>query len=855
MSNAIACFSAGFRRNARRPTAPRPRNVAATLRDLLATDEFIGEVLTPVLLRKELPHARIAVPLSWLTLDWAQRRLPIGAATRRAIGTARSWAFLLEIVLADAALVSLVPRLQGAGIDQILRERLEKEGIFRVEYSVVGSLDAASPFDVRGWALDLCDKSHPVTIEFYADNIFLGATLCSESRHDIADAFGGEGNHGFTFYIPAAYRGHFGAGRLLHAVHSPSKTAIGDGIPVHGDVAQGWDAIEEVRREIANLRKVLDRIEGRIPELRQRASVPLAAYGEYWERFYRPTRDIVAGQIAASGSFKYRPLISVVLPTFNSATAVLDRAIGSVRAQSYDAWELIIADGASTLGDELRVVQRRHAVTEPRIRLVEGSIREGRAGIVNRAIAAAQGEYIAFLDEDGELARDALFQIAAALQRRRYGLLYSDEDRLESGEFGGLTHQMPVFKPDFDPELLLSENYIGRLAVVRRDLLTEVGGLRGGFDGAEDYDLMLRVTASLPAEDIRHVPRVLYHARRVSEPMAADPLAADPVTLNMVAAAAEHVRRSGSAAEIEPHADPIGSSRPAAARVRWRLPAEAPDISIILPTRDRIDLLRPCIESLLASRAFYPGWIEFLVIDNHSAERKTLDYLASLGDQPEFRILRFGGVFNWSAIGNFGARQARGDVLIFLNNDVVVLTKDWCRELAACAVRPEVGAVGARLLYADGRVQHAGVLLGMHGLAGHDSIGERGDSGGYLGRIHLQRQSAAVTGACLVTRRVVFEEVGGFDELNLKVAFSDVDYCLKLRQAGYRIVYNPFAVLYHFESRSRGPNASQQQQAREAAEAAALRARWGELIDADPFFNPHFERFSWAFARLRPPPD
>jgi GT2 family glycosyltransferase len=246
--------------------------------------------------------------------------------------------------------------------------------------------------------------------------------------------------------------------------------------------------------------------------------------------------------------------------------------------------------------------------------------------------------------------------------------------------------------------------------------------------------------------------------------------------------------------------------------------------------------------------------LEILVIDNDSAEPETLDYLDSFGGRPEVRVLPFAGVFNWAAIGNFGAREANGDVLLFVNNDVLVLTQDWCRELVAAALRPEVGAVGARLLYADGRIQHAGVLVGMHGVAGHDSIGECGDSGGYLGRIHLQRQSTAVTGACLATRRVVFEEVGGFDELNLKVSFSDVDYCLKVRQAGYRVVYNPFAVLYHFESRSRGPNISEQQQAQEAAEAAAIRGRWGELVEADPFFNPHFERFSWtAFERLRPP--
>ena len=680
--------------------------------------------------------------------------------------------------------------------------------------------------------------------------MFLGATGCAEPRLDIIDYFGGKGNYGFTFYIPAAYQRHFAAGRRLRAVHSLSNTQIGDSLSVQGDVAQGWELIEEVRREIAGLQKALERIEARLPRLRRSASVPLQAYSEYWERFYRPASDVLADQIVASGAFEYRPLISVVLPTRNSVTRLLDRAIGSVRAQSYDVWELIIADDASTLGEELRILWRRHSAADPRIRLVEGTIPEGLAEITTRGITAARGEYVAFLGQDGELAHDALFHIASELQRERYGLLYSDEDWVEENEFRSITHRAPVLKPDFDPELLLAENYFGHLVVVRSDVLAAVNGVRDALDGATEYELSLRIAAFLPAQQIRHVVRVLYHRHTVPPAASA---ATERITQDIVSTAQKHAQRGGIDVEIEAHADPIGVPRPFATRVRWRIPTLPPGISIVVPTRDRLDLLQPCVDSVLESREAYPGPFEILVIDNDLVESSARGYLAGLVGRPETRVLPFGGVFNWSAMCNFAAQRARGEVLIFVNNDVVVLTKDWCRELAANAIRPEIGAVGARLLYADGRIQHAGVLLGVQGVAGHDLIGEPGNGGGYLGRIHLQRQAAAVTGACLATRRRLFEEIGGFDELDLKVSFSDVDYCLRIRHRGYRIVYNPFAVLYHFESRSRGRNLSEAQQEREQAEGTTLLARWGQLIDADPFYNPHFERFARAFERLRPP--
>jgi len=829
-------------------------DLRALLGYIFGQSEFQDAILERVLLREPLPHDELEAVPSLLLIDWAQRCLPIGTWTRRALGGARSWEQLLEVLLADASLMAIAPDLTAAGVDGVLRQRLEHESFANLERSVVGAIDSVSAFEIRGWAADLCDKSIPVVLEFYADGLFIGSVSCHEPRPDLADAVGGDGKFGFTFKISSVHRAHFGSGRPVAAIDSVSRQPVGPSTIVRCDAAQSWDEMAAMRDELAKLRQVLDRMEARLPELGRLSSIPIEAYDEYWERFYRLSADTLSEQRVRGERLSYRPLISVVLPTWNASTRLLDKAINSVRAQTYDRWELLITDDASGR-DELKLLQLRHSA-ETRIRWLEASSRAGIAANTNRGIAASQGEYIAFLDHDDELATEALYQVVSSLQDHQYGLLYSDEDRIEENELGRCVHHTPFFKPGFDPDLLLALNYICHLVVLRRDVLVGIGGLRTGFEGAQDHDLLLRAVSYLSGHDILHLPRVLYHWRVTPGSVSRTPRAAEKIQNNIVAAVQDQLARLNLAAKVERHNDPVGSARPFATRVHWRLPPVAPKISIIVPTRDRLDLLRPCLSSLLDSAAVYPGPYEILVVDNDSVEPATLGYLGDLAATTQVRLLRFRGPFNWSAINNLAAHEAEGEVLIFLNNDVMALTKDWCVELVANALREDVGAVGARLLYPDGTIQHAGVLLGVEGVAGHESTGESPAGGGYFGRSQLLRSAAAVTGACLATRRSIFqEEVGGFDDLNLKVAFNDVDYCLKVRKAGYRVVYDPFAVLYHFESKSRGRELSEAQQQRHRAEAAFVHARWSEAEMVDPYYNLHFERFARPFERLRPPPN
>lgn len=825
----------------------------SALRDLIRSEEFRTNVLTPLLLREPLPQERMAEAPSLRLIDWAQRRLPIEPATRSLAGAARSWVQLLELILSDSSFTALATNLVEAEVDRLLRERVQSQPLWKTRRSVVGAVDSASALEIRGWAIDLCDKSAPVTLEFFADNLFIGTATCGDYRPDVQEAVGGDGKCGFCFKVPATRRASFASGRALIAMDPISRQRIGSATPVDSDLTAGMDVLSMTRREMAQLREMLQRIEARLPELERIASVPLEAYGEYWERFYRPTAYALAGQRLGSKGFKFRPLVSLVLPTWNSNTRLLNRAIESVRAQSYDRWELVVSDDASSASDELRELMNRHT-GDPRIRWLAASDRAGIAINTNRGIAATSGEYVGFLDHDDELAPEALYEVARALQERRYGLVYSDEDRIEEDALGHTVHHTPFFKPDFDPDLLLSMNYLCHLVVVRRDVLDGIGGLRGGFDGAQDHDLLLRATERLPPEDIRHVSRILYHWRVTAGSVSRTPALLRDIERNIVVAVQQHLDRRGCAAAAESHSDPIGAARTFATRVRWRLPPVAPKVSIILPTRDRVDLLRPCVDSVLRAAPRYPGPTELIVVDNDSVEPATQEYLRPLVESAQLRVMPFRGAFNWSAINNAAARSAHGEVLIFLNNDTVVLTEDWCTELVANALRQEVGAVGARLLYGDGTLQHAGVVLGAQGIAGHEAAGEAPEGGSYFGRSHLQRSAAAVTGACMATRRELFERLGGFDEVELKVAYNDVDYCLRLCDAGYRIVYDPFAVLYHFESKSRGHDLSEEKQARQRGETMTFRARWRQRIDLDPYYNAHFERSARPFDRLRSPP-
>jgi GT2 family glycosyltransferase len=519
-----------------------------------------------------------------------------------------------------------------------------------------------------------------------------------------------------------------------------------------------------------------------------------------------------------------RPLISVIVPVYNTPARYLEAMIRSVQDQTYPHWELCLADGGSTATHVCELIHRfTHA--DPRIRLTALDENRGIAGNTNAALNLAQGEFVAFLDHDDTLAPFALFEVVRAINNQpEADFIYSDEDKLdESGR-----RVDPCFKPDWSPDTLRSHNYICHLLVLRRGLVERLGGVRDGFDGAQDYDLVLR--ASEQSRRIVHIPQVLYHWRMHPQSTAANTDSKRYLVEAGRRALSDHLERMRTPAAIaEGHI-------PGVYRVIYHLPRQ-PLVSVLIPNRDSVALLSRCLDSIAQSSYAH---CELVILENHSEQPETFSYYRRLEQDRRVRIVAWDKPFNYAAVNNFGAAQAQGEVLLFLNNDIEGINPDWLERMVKHALRPEVGAVGAKLYYADDTIQHAGIVVGMGGVAGHAHLHFPRSAPGYMERLQIPHNCSAVTGACLMTRREVFEKAGGFDD-GFVLAFNDVDLCLQIQALGYRVLWTPEAELYHFESKTRGYEDSPEKLARFQREYRRFIAKWGKLLEAgDPFFNPNF---------------
>jgi GT2 family glycosyltransferase len=520
------------------------------------------------------------------------------------------------------------------------------------------------------------------------------------------------------------------------------------------------------------------------------------------------------------------PVVTVAMPVHRPPLDALSAAIASVLGQSYPYLELCLCDDGSR-DPEVAALLRDARRRDRRVRLTSHPAPQGIAAATNAAVALGHGEWVAFVDHDDELAPFALEAVVEALAANpEADVCYTDEDCIDPDG----ARSTPQLKPAFSPDHLLSTPFLGHLLVVRRSLLDEVGGLRSEFDGSQDYDLMLRATER--ARSVLHVPVVAYHWRRTRGSAAgeeeAKPFAHDASRRALEAALA----RRGIDAAVE--AGPVAGWY----HVRRRV-SRPPLVSVVVPFRDGAPMLARCVESLERTLGGLP--CELVLVDNgstHPETRLVVERLErSFAAAPERRVLLLEDdqPFNWSALNNEAAARASGQVLCFLNDDVEATTPGWLEVLLGHALRPEVGAVGPRLSYPDGRVQSAGLVVGLGGIANSLLAGCPPHSRGYMELASLTRNCSAVTGACLVTRRAVFESVGGFDE-GLAVAFNDVDYCLRLRQASYLVVFTPMAELVHHESESRGLSD-------DAPETARFFRRHGRLVrEGDPYFNPNLSR-------------
>ncbi|MFV8781646.1 glycosyltransferase family 2 protein [Microbulbifer sp. SA54] len=522
------------------------------------------------------------------------------------------------------------------------------------------------------------------------------------------------------------------------------------------------------------------------------------------------------------------PLISVVVPVFNPPIQHLVSCLDSVLAQSYPHWQLCIADDASS-DPEVAKTLRRYAELDSRIQFIQRVENGHICAASNTALSLAKGDYVAFLDHDDCLFEHALLEVVSTIQAHPEAeLLYSDEDFIdEDGR-----RFAPHYKSDWNPALALSHNYVTHLAVYRHSLIQSVGGFRegAGVEGAQDYDLLLRCSAKIAPENIVHIPRVLYHWRAHQGSTA---LGSDQKSYTSAAgekALQDHLNAMGILGEVLPTDDDN------LYRIEYPVQGE-PLVSLLIPTRDMLEVLQPCVESILACSTYQN--FEILILDNQSVTSDALDWFQAIQQQDSrIRVLPYDRPFNYSAINNFGAAHARGEILGLINNDIEVITPGWLEELVSLAQQPENGCVGALLYYPDDTVQHAGVILGLGGYAAHSHRGSPRTSQGYFNRLKVRQNLSAVTGACLFVRKSIYHKVGGLDEA-YAVAYNDVDFCLRVQAAGYLNVFTPFAELYHHESKSRGQEDTPEKIARFDEEKARLAERWDALLKRDPFYNPN----------------
>ena len=560
------------------------------------------------------------------------------------------------------------------------------------------------------------------------------------------------------------------------------------------------------------------------------------SYQEYLtsiEPAIKPTNDQIKSWLELNPD---APLISIAIPTYNTSPEHLRKCLDSILAQRYPNWELCVCDDNSPK-EQVRTILKEYQAKKSRIKL---HFRQENGHICkasNDALTLATGEFVCLVDHDDELHEDALYWLARTIRRHpQANLIYSDEDKInEEG-----IRSSPHFKPSFNIDLLLSYNFISHLGAYRRDVLTKIGGFRPGLEGSQDHDLALRTVLESSPDQIIHIPRVLYHWRVHTESTASDPTSKSYTSERGLKAVQHYLDqqtlRGGATAQASLEA-------PNRFRCHWTLPTQQPSVELIIPTRDRADVLELAVRSIL-DKTTYSNYV-ITIVDNQSVELETTTLFAELQNSypNKIRIHPYNKPFNYSAINNDAARHSTADILGLVNNDVEVISPEWLSEMVSHCMRADVGCVGAKLIYSNNTIQHGGVIIGIGEVAGHAHKYFPRESLGYVDRLIYTQQLSAVTAACLLVRREIYNEVGGLNEQDLQIAFNDVDFCLRVHSKGYRNIYTPYSILYHHESISRGTEDTPEKQQRFLKEVNFMLNQYDVLkkgkLPSDLFYNPN----------------
>lgn len=701
----------------------------------------------------------------------------------------------LELFLRDGEERIRIWEISSEELEDLVKENLVEYHLDRVEILYDTMLE------IQGWVVDQ-RGSVEVTVH-QEDASLLECRISRGRRPDVVERRNLDEEYKtqeIGFRISAALPEIKGKEIILHF--------CGDSVTKTCDID-----IEELRKE--------NKPKGFFSRLFGKETAAEGGY-EAWLARHRADKRTLRRQKRTS--FAQKPLISIVIPLYCTPIPYLKELLDSVRRQSYENWQLCLADGSPD--DKVKEFIEKHYNREKRIVYRKLEQNEGISANTNEAAAMASGEYLMFCDHDDTLEPDALYEIVKAVNDTGADVIYTDEDKVS---MDGQHYFDPNFKPDFNLFRLRENNYICHIFVVKKSMTDEIGLLRPEFDGAQDFDFILRCCEK--AQKITHIPKVLYHWRCHMDSTAADPSSKAYAYEAGRKAIREHYQRLGIDAKVEM------TERPGWYRSHIKIQGN-PLISVIIPNKDHIDDLELCLFSM-ARKSTYRNY-EILIVENNSEQKETFEYYRKLPERyPKARVLTWEKEFNYSAINNFAAKEAKGEYLLFLNNDVEILTPDWMEEMLQNCQQEDVAAAGAKLYYPDDTIQHAGVVLGLGGIAGHIMCRASREDPGYFGRMISVQEISAVTAACMMVKKSDFEAVGGFDE-TFQVAFNDIDLCMKFRNAGKKIIFTPYAELYHYESKSRGLEDTPEKQFRFDKEVKRFQEKWAKQLEmGDPYYSPN----------------
>lgn len=701
----------------------------------------------------------------------------------------------LELFLRDGEERVSIWEISADELDELIKENLVEYHLDRVEILYDTMLE------IQGWVVDQ-RGSVEVTVH-QEDASLLDCRISRGRRPDVVERRNLDEEYKtqeIGFRISAALPEIKGREIILHF--------CGDSVTKTYDID-----IEELRKQ--------NKPKGFLSRLFGKESVAEGGY-EAWLARHKVDKRTLRRQKHAA--FAQKPLISIVIPLYCTPLPYLKELLESVRRQSYENWQLCLADGSPD--DKAKEFIEKHYGREKRIVYRKLEENGGISVNTNEAVALATGEYLMLCDHDDTLEPDALYEIVKAINDTGADVLYTDEDKVS---MDGQHYFDPNFKPDFNLFRLRENNYICHIFVVKKSLTDETGLLLSEFDGAQDFDFILRCCEK--AQKITHIPKVLYHWRCHMDSTAADPSSKAYAYEAGRKAVREHYQRLGIDAKVEM------TERPGWYRSHVKVQGN-PLISVIIPNKDHTDDLELCLFSM-TRKSTYRNY-EILIVENNSEKEETFEYYKKLPDRyPKARVLTWEKEFNYSAINNFAAKEAKGEYLLFLNNDVEILTPDWMEEMLQNCQQEDVAAVGAKLYYPDDTIQHAGVVLGLGGIAGHIMCRASREDPGYFGRMISVQEISAVTAACMMVKKSDFDAVGGLDE-TFQVAFNDIDLCMKFRAAGKKIIFTPYAELYHYESKSRGLEDTPEKQFRFDKEVKRFQEKWAQQLEmGDPYYSPN----------------